>query len=100
MAARKNRRILPFFVVRTSGSSAFGVDNGSRYHDALAAFRAAAERLIRLAGRLAAVARGGTHLGFSYGIANADNHGRSSVPRLYADTARRSQVNLRLIRSR
>jgi hypothetical protein len=69
--------ICGFLPLRTSGSSAFGVDNGSRYHNALSAFRLAAERSISLARGAAPIAGRVADLGFPYGIANADDHGRS-----------------------
>ncbi|VVT21075.1 hypothetical protein SPHINGO391_470148 [Sphingomonas aurantiaca] len=68
--------------MRALRSSAFLVDNRTRYRCALAAFGLATERAERLARRRAPAARTAADIGFSYGIANADDHGSSFVLQL------------------
>lgn len=63
-----------FQAVRTLRSRTFLVDNGSRERNALAAFRLASKRSIRLARGHAAIARRFADLSFADGIANADDH--------------------------
>lgn len=66
--------------LRTLRSSAFGVDNGSRKRNALAAFRLTTERTIGLARADRSVTRRGADIFFPNGIANADDHGTLSLP--------------------
>jgi hypothetical protein len=63
-----------FPQLRMSGSSAFGVDNGSRERHALAAFRLTAERRIGLARASRTAARGFADFTLTQGIADADDH--------------------------
>jgi hypothetical protein len=63
-----------FSQLRMSGSSAFGVDNGSRERHALAAFRLAPERAIGLTGTHRPAARGFADFTLTQGIADADDH--------------------------
>jgi hypothetical protein len=60
--------------VRTLRSRAFGIDNGSRERDALAAFRLTSKCPIGLTGAARPTARRLTHVVFPNGIADAHDH--------------------------
>lgn len=67
--------------LRTLRSSAFGVDNGSRKRDALAAFWLATECTIGLTCADRAVTRRSADVFLTNGIADADDHQTLSLSR-------------------
>ena len=69
--------ICGFLALRTLRSRTFLIDNGSRERDALAAFRLAAERPIRLAGAFRPAARCLAHILLTNRITDTDDHGYS-----------------------
>ena len=67
--------------MRTLRSSAFGVDNGSRKRDALAAFRLATERAIGLTRADRAVTGRSADILLTNGVTDADDHQTLSLSR-------------------
>ena len=65
-----------------SGSSAFGIDNGSRERHALTAFGLAPKRAVSLTGATRAATGHFPHLPFANCIADADDHRTLSLLRI------------------